>query len=115
MGDPAFDAPRTGAQIEPGEAFLVSEDEAGVWGEVDVTFLRLADGRGWAFDRKPGLCILAIEEKALIVMQKWARGFLARSRKSKSLPTKAVLIDNGKLQTQAIGTFCSNGKHVEDQ
>merc|ERR1712032_1726358 len=41
-----------GATLAFGEQFLVSQEVRGADG---VTFLRLSDGRGWAFDRKPGV------------------------------------------------------------
>eukprot|EP00931_Biecheleriopsis_adriatica_P089580 TRINITY_DN6367_c1_g1_i1.p1 TRINITY_DN6367_c1_g1~~TRINITY_DN6367_c1_g1_i1.p1 ORF type:complete len:847 (-),score=199.41 TRINITY_DN6367_c1_g1_i1:36-2576(-) len=38
--------------LQPGEVFAVSREEKG---ENGILFLRLADGRGWVFDRKSGL------------------------------------------------------------
>ena len=54
---PEIDGPRDG-QLEHGQVFRVSEHYEGAGG---VLFLRLADGRGWVFDRKPGvgtMCVL---------------------------------------------------------
>lgn len=42
----------SGYQMRPGERFRVMETREGAGG---VLFLRLADGRGWLFDRKPGV------------------------------------------------------------
>ncbi|CAK0829712.1 unnamed protein product, partial [Prorocentrum cordatum] len=50
---PDIGAPRTtGSVLVPGEEFAVSEELLGAGG---VLYLRLSDGRGWAFDRKPGV------------------------------------------------------------
>jgi len=46
---------RTGISIQAGEAFEVSEERRAADG---VLYLRLADGRGWVFDRKPGVGVL---------------------------------------------------------
>lgn len=81
--DPRVDAEQRGQQLENGEVFKVSEeleDESS-----GITFLKLADGRGWAFDRKPGggdLCerhevdgkkqvVRAAEKKLASEQQKW--------------------------------------------
>ncbi|CAJ1405907.1 unnamed protein product [Effrenium voratum] len=47
--EPSLEKPSTGQILQPGERFQVVEKL--VVGE--VTFLRLRDGRGWAFDGKP--------------------------------------------------------------
>lgn len=49
---PDIDGPRTGHLLMPGESFLVAEELMRPSG---VRYLRLADGRGWAFDYKPGI------------------------------------------------------------
>lgn len=54
---PEIEGPRDG-QLQHGHVFRVSEHREGADG---VLFLRLADGRGWVFDRKPGvgtMCVL---------------------------------------------------------
>ncbi|CAK8987019.1 unnamed protein product [Durusdinium trenchii] len=48
----AVDAPTTGGSLGSGEVFAVEQETPGANG---VLFLRLADGRGWVFDRKSGL------------------------------------------------------------
>mmetsp|Transcript_50012 Transcript_50012/g.129859 ORF Transcript_50012/g.129859 Transcript_50012/m.129859 type:complete len:849 (-) Transcript_50012:86-2632(-) len=52
---PALDAERTGVLLASGEVFVVSEEKEGPG---DLVFLKLRDGRGWLFDRKPGVGIL---------------------------------------------------------
>ena len=47
---PHLDAQATGHMLAPGDRFTVAEKQTG---HEEVTFLRLADGRGWAFDQKP--------------------------------------------------------------
>jgi len=57
---PAITAPTVGRRLLVGEAFDVSLEKPGVGGE--VTFLQLADGRGWVFDHLPGvgsMCVRA--------------------------------------------------------
>lgn len=49
---PGVDAPTTGGSLGSGEVFAVKEESPGANG---VLFLRLADGRGWVFDRRSGL------------------------------------------------------------
>jgi len=49
---PAIDAERTEHMLMPGETFCVTDEMVG---QHDVRFLKLADGRGWVFDRKPGV------------------------------------------------------------
>jgi len=48
---PQIDGPRVRKRLEAGDVFCVTEERAGPEG---VTYLQLADGRGWLFDRKPG-------------------------------------------------------------
>jgi len=48
---PELEGPWTGSTLVPGEVFHVSQEYLGQDG---ILYLRLADGRGWAFDRKPG-------------------------------------------------------------
>merc|ERR1719188_2050859 len=48
---PDINGPRTSNMLMPGEEFAVSEELPGAGG---VLYLKLSDGRGWAFDHKPG-------------------------------------------------------------
>mmetsp|Transcript_73344 Transcript_73344/g.218939 ORF Transcript_73344/g.218939 Transcript_73344/m.218939 type:complete len:518 (-) Transcript_73344:147-1700(-) len=53
---PDLGAPRLrGELLRPGDVFRISEGRVGDEG---VTFLRLADGRGWSFDRLPSVGVL---------------------------------------------------------
>jgi len=52
---PDIDGACTEKFLRPGEVFAVSQELEGSNG---VKYLKLADGRGWAFDRKPGVGIL---------------------------------------------------------
>lgn len=47
--EPDIDGPRTEGFLVPGEAFRVCQERPG---RDSVLYLELADGRGWAFDRK---------------------------------------------------------------
>ena len=49
---PGIDAPTTGGSLGSGEVFTVNQESPG---ENGVIFLRLADGRGWVFNRTSGL------------------------------------------------------------
>merc|ERR1719210_1823402 len=49
---PDIDGPRTGQMLMPGDVFSVCEERESPAG---IIYLRLADGRGWAFNRKPGV------------------------------------------------------------
>lgn len=63
---PAIDATRTNHRLEAGDHFWVAEERPSTDGS-GVLFLRLADGRGWLFDQKPGvgvLCVRAAPEAA---------------------------------------------------
>lgn len=57
---PDVDACRADAVLQPGEVFGVSEEYQGADG---VTYLKLADGRGWAFDIDSSLAALCVREK----------------------------------------------------
>mmetsp|Transcript_168118 Transcript_168118/g.539948 ORF Transcript_168118/g.539948 Transcript_168118/m.539948 type:complete len:851 (+) Transcript_168118:19-2571(+) len=59
---PEVNAFRANAALMPGDTFPVSEEKVGADG---VLFLKLADGRGWAFDRLPGPGILCTREEPL--------------------------------------------------
>ena len=53
---PQVVGPRTGHYLRPGEVFCVAQElYRGLEG---VVYLRLADGRGWAFDRLPGVGVM---------------------------------------------------------
>eukprot|EP00931_Biecheleriopsis_adriatica_P085713 TRINITY_DN60536_c0_g1_i1.p1 TRINITY_DN60536_c0_g1~~TRINITY_DN60536_c0_g1_i1.p1 ORF type:complete len:541 (-),score=102.83 TRINITY_DN60536_c0_g1_i1:163-1785(-) len=56
---PGVDASKTGKRLYPGEAFVTVGQERGK--HDDMFFLKLADGRGWVFNRSPDagtLCVL---------------------------------------------------------
>lgn len=55
---PAFEAKQTGGVLQPGDTFSVSETSPGADG---VLFLKLADGRGWVFNGKPGVGTMCIK------------------------------------------------------
>ena len=53
---PQVVGPRTEHYLRPGEAFCVAQElYRGLEG---VVYLKLADGRGWAFDRLPGVGVM---------------------------------------------------------
>jgi hypothetical protein len=54
---PDIEGAMTQYLMQPGEMFEVSEEQPGPAG---ITFLRLADGRGWLFDRKPGIGVMCM-------------------------------------------------------
>lgn len=47
-----IDGEKTKEVLQPGEEFEVKAEQAG---DDSVTYLELADGRGWLFDQKPGV------------------------------------------------------------
>jgi len=55
---PQIDGPRTNEVLSPGDIFRVSK---GVEGADGILYLKLADGRGWLFDRMPGVGAMCIE------------------------------------------------------
>jgi len=57
---PAIAGIRTGEGLENGEVFGVNQE---VEAEGGITYLRLADGRGWVFNRKPGVGIVCVRHK----------------------------------------------------
>lgn len=58
---PDISAERSDKALEAGDIFRVSEERLGKDG---VLYLRLEDGAGWVFDRKPGLGILCVRQRA---------------------------------------------------
>jgi len=59
---PAIDGPMSGDSLRLGETFLVSQELSGSDG---VLYLRLADGRGWVFDQKPGVGTMCVPEEVV--------------------------------------------------
>merc|ERR1719433_2132502 len=59
---PDINGPRTHVVMQPGEVFMVSEEREGPEG---VLYLKLADGRGWVFDRKPGSGMMCVRHPGL--------------------------------------------------
>lgn len=57
---PDIDGPKSGNKMWPGDVFRVSQEFEGNNG---VLFLRLDDGRGWVFDRKPGWGIMCVRHE----------------------------------------------------
>lgn len=49
--DPNIEGPRTELGLHPGAVFMVSQE---LMGEDGVMYLRLEDGTGWVFNKKPG-------------------------------------------------------------
>lgn len=61
--EPFIEGPRTAYTILSGQTFSVSEVREGADG---IRYLKLADGRGWVFDKKPGagqMCSKLIDAK----------------------------------------------------
>ena len=59
--EPRTDGPVTTERLLPDEVFLVAEEQPSL--EPDgstIIYLRLSDGRGWAFDSKPGVGVMCI-------------------------------------------------------
>ena len=54
---PGLDSPRSNQKLFPGDSFVVSEQRKG---PSDLVFLKLADGRGWAFNRSPDVGTLCV-------------------------------------------------------
>jgi len=59
---PDVNGPRTPHVMQPGDVFTVSEEREGSDG---ILYLRLADGRGWVFDRKPGAGNMCVRHPAV--------------------------------------------------
>jgi Ca2+-binding EF-hand superfamily protein len=60
---PGVEAERTGALLQSGEVFSVVEEKLGS-GEAGIIFLKLANNKGWLFDRKPGVGVLCFQATA---------------------------------------------------
>ena len=58
---PQISSAPTGAVLSAGEAFCTSAEERGSDG---VLYLKLADGRGWAFETKPGVGTMCVRPSA---------------------------------------------------
>jgi len=52
---PSLTGEKTGNTLAPGDAFQVAEEQRGPDG---ILYLKLADGRGWVFERKPGVGVM---------------------------------------------------------
>lgn len=59
---PLIGGERTTNRLMAGDVFCVSQEHKGMEG---VTYLKLADGRGWAFDVKPGVGTLCMRFQVL--------------------------------------------------
>lgn len=55
---PNYNGPRTNEMLQPGDTFRVSQ---GLEGPGGILYLKLADGRGWFFDRMPGVGVMSVE------------------------------------------------------
>jgi len=60
---PLINGPRTEFQLWPGEQFEVCEEQVGIDG---VLYLKLRDGRGWVFDKKPGVGTMCVPIDAAV-------------------------------------------------
>lgn len=58
---PKINGPRTNGMLNPGDIFRVSQ---GLEGADGILYLKLADGRGWFFDRMPGVGVMSVEYRA---------------------------------------------------
>eukprot|EP00932_Pfiesteria_piscicida_P004736 SRR837773.14641.p2 GENE.SRR837773.14641~~SRR837773.14641.p2 ORF type:complete len:125 (-),score=34.86 SRR837773.14641:62-436(-) len=54
---------RAGHRLIPDEAFEVAEERADTEAGEPITYLRLADGRGWLFDKKPGVGVMCLRQE----------------------------------------------------
>lgn len=64
---PRVDAEEAGYYLEAGDEFQVLQELPGRHAKTSVTFLKLADGRGWVFDVKPGvgqMCVRSSDKEA---------------------------------------------------
>ncbi|CAK0870746.1 unnamed protein product [Prorocentrum cordatum] len=53
---PELEAPRNGFWMSPGEVFQVCDERCDA--DDGITYLKLADGRGWVFDYRPGVGLM---------------------------------------------------------
>merc|ERR1719414_2791994 len=55
---PKINGAKSNAMLKPGDVFRVSQ---GLEGSDGILYLKLADGRGWFFDRMPGVGVMSVE------------------------------------------------------
>mmetsp|Transcript_72306 Transcript_72306/g.182335 ORF Transcript_72306/g.182335 Transcript_72306/m.182335 type:complete len:476 (+) Transcript_72306:72-1499(+) len=97
---PKIDGPRVKKRLESGDIFCVSEERPGAEG---VTFLQLADGRGWLFDRKPGVGVMC---KRYVVPESDSPGtYMIIHDQTAVTPTEAIGESEGIVSKLSAGTI----------
>lgn len=111
LSGPELNAARTGHVLDHGEDFLVCEERLGVEGGstgAALTHLRLADGRGWVFDRFPSQGVMCVRRPT----PAWAidfgaaaelRGALTAVTGDSKVAVKLAQCLEGMAQQQARG------------
>lgn len=97
---PSIDGPRVRKRLESGDIFCVSEERQGHEG---VLFLHLADGRGWLFDRKPGVGVMC---KRYVVPESDSPGsYVIIHDQTAITPTEAIGESEGIVGKLDAGTI----------
>uniref|UniRef100_A0A7S0AFL6 Uncharacterized protein n=1 Tax=Pyrodinium bahamense TaxID=73915 RepID=A0A7S0AFL6_9DINO len=113
--EPSIDGPRTVFTVQPGECFLVSEEREGTNG---VLYLKLADGRGWLFDRKPDagtMCLRQTRSTQTSLPHALANGQVTLASASGQLPaTPTQVLPAGVAQLNRLDQSYA-AAHVQPQ
>jgi len=97
---PKIDGPRVRKRMESGDIFCVSEERQGSDG---VLYLQLADGRGWLFDRKPGVGAMC---KRYVVSESDSPGtYVIIHDQTAVTPTEAIGESEGIVSKLSAGSI----------
>lgn len=110
--EPRLDGPRIRQRLNSGDVFEVAEERRGPDG---VTFLRLADGRGWSFSHKPGvgtMCTRLYAEEEARRSQMGNQPISLTIADLRSQHSKAMKANRNAVQMAAIAEEDSPGPYV---
>jgi len=97
---PEHDGPRTKQVLKPGDVFCVSAERRGTG---DVIWLKLADGRGWAFDRQPGSAALCTRHEVPIAGFTTHDGYM---HPGGEIHAERMTLEEAKVRCAALPDCC---------
>mmetsp|Transcript_88190 Transcript_88190/g.175130 ORF Transcript_88190/g.175130 Transcript_88190/m.175130 type:complete len:355 (+) Transcript_88190:107-1171(+) len=122
--EPDINGPRTEGFLVPGEAFCVCEERPG---KDDVLYLELADGRGWAFDRKLDGRVMCVRLQSWGVNGNYAldsptteqqaphpRNYIVDDIRLKATHPRDYIVDNSILKADSPGLGYFFSKNLDD-
>jgi len=104
---PRINGKKTGKSLAPGVEFLVAEE---LRGDDGILYLKLADGRGWVFEGRPGVSLC---EKVDNSLEAFFMDWYETTKRTEGVPSKPVVGREGWNEARLRALCKSHGWEFE--